>query len=609
MEQQVSEKLWRHGEHTLKRLSLLSIEGIEKTKKLMDVTLGNKTCDLAVVNATVFNSYTGEFIEDRDVLIKGEWIAYIGSNPDDRIDQDTKVIDASGKIVIPGFIDGHTHLADILCHPYEFLRFAMAGGTTTIITETIEPYPICGYEGIDDFLASLKEQPIKLFATAPPMGSTSREINGISGDDLKKLLARDDILGLGESYWSNIMNRPDTFLPHFWEALMSGKKLEGHTAGAKGDKLMAYLAIGVSSCHEPIKAEEVLERLRLGIHVMAREGSIRRDLEAISEIKDANIDFRRLILASDGVGPIDLVERGYMEYLVQKAIDYGFKPATAIQMATINVAEYFQLDGIIGGIAPGKLADMVIIPDPKTIKAELVISNGKIIAKDGSPVVSPRKHDFSSASLNSVRLPRPLKHSDFIIPAPDDCTRVKVRVIDLVTELVTKELITTVPVIGGEIQSDTDRDILKVAAIDRAHVPGKMSVGLIKGFSLKKGAFACSSAWDTCDIVVVGENDTDMAIAVNRVYELQGGAVICAGGEVLTELALPIFGLFSNLSMEDLTRRLKEIKQTMKELGFPFDDPHRTLVTLTGAAIPFLRICEEGLVDIKTGKNVDLIVR
>jgi adenine deaminase len=277
-------------------------------------------------------------------------------------------------------------------------------------------------------------------------------------------------------------------------------------------------------------------------------------------------------------------------------------------MATINVAEYFQLDGIIGGIAPGKYADIVIIPDPKTIEADHVISNGKVITKNGFPSVSPRKHYFSPASLNSIRLPGLLKPSDFIIRATGDRTNVKVRVIDLVTELVTRELITSVPVTNREIRPDAGMDMLKVAAIDRARNPGKMSVGLIRGFSLKKGAFACSSAWDTSDIIVVGENDEDMSMAVNRVHDLQGGAVVCVREEVLAELALPIFGLASLLSMEDLIIRIKKINNTMKALGFPFDDPHRTLVTLTGAAIPFLRICEEGLVDIKRGMGVGLIV-
>jgi adenine deaminase len=371
---------------------------------------------------------------------------------------------------------------------------------------------------------------------------------------------------------------------------------------------MAYLAPGISSCHEPIEAGEVLERLRLGIHVMIREGSIRRDLERISEIKDAPIDFRRLILATDGVDPLDLVEKGYMEYLVQKAIDVGFRPAVAIQMATINVAEYFQFDGIIGGIAPGRYADLVIIPDPETIKADCVVSFGRITAIDGNPVVSPKKHAFSSASLNSVRLPGPLKPSSFTVPVPDKRTDVKVRVIDQVTDLVTKELIITFPVSGGEVHANRDKDILKVAAIERAHMTGKMSVGFIRGFSMKKGAIACSSAWDTCDIIVVGENDVDMAIAVNRVHDLQGGVVVCAREEILTELPLSIFGLLSHLSMEELTRKLVELKQTMKNLGCPFNDPYRTLVTLTGAAIPFFRICEEGLVDIKSGQNRGLFV-
>ena len=191
----------------------------------------------------------------------------------------------------------------------------------------------------------------------------------------------------------------------------------------------------------------------------------------------------------------------------------------------INVAEYFQLDGIVGGIAPGRYADMVVIPDPKTIKAEYVVSSGKTIAIHGRPTVSPRRHVFSSASLNSVRLPKSLEPSDFSIPVIENSAEVKVRVIDLVTDLVTKELITTLPVDNGEIHSNTDLDILKVAAIDRAHITGKTFVGLIRGFSMEKGAFACSSAWDTCDIVVVGENDVDMALAVNRIHELQGGAV------------------------------------------------------------------------------------
>jgi adenine deaminase len=272
------------------------------------------------------------------------------------------------------------------------------------------------------------------------------------------------------------------------------------------------------------------------------------------------------------------------------------------------VAEYFFLDGIIGGIAPGKYADMLIIPDPGVIKAEYVISRGKIIAREGNLLVSPRKHVFSRESLNSIHLLRELEPSDFSIPVKKTSSHVNVRVIDQVTDLVTKELIVSVPVIDGEIRSDVSMDVIKVAAIDRGYSPGKIFVGLIRGLHLSTGAIACSASWDTSDIIVVGENDKDMAGAVNRIYALQGGAVAYARGKILAEIPLPVFGIISDMPMEMLSKRMEKIKRVIKDLGFPFDDPLLTLITLTGAAIPFLRICEEGLVNLKDGKTLGLIV-
>ncbi len=586
---------------------LLSIEGTDRAEELINVTLGREKADLAVINGTVLNVYTGELLENHSVAVKGEWIAYVGDDPGDTIGPQTNIIDAKGKTIIPGLIDGHTHLVWLFTAS-EFLRYAMVGGTTTIITETMEAFPVTGYEGVVDFLASLSDQPVKIFANAPAMVSISKKARGISKETLRKLLVRDDILGLGESYWQVVIQEPDEFLPIFEETLRFGKRLEGHSAGAKGKKLMAYIAPGISSCHEPINAEEVLERLRLGMHVMVREGSIRRDLAPISKIKDAGVDLRRLILVTDGIEPGDLLEKGYMEFVVQKAIDCGFDPVNAIQMATINVAEYFFLDGIIGGIAPGKYADMLIIPDPGVIKAEYVISKGKIIAREGNLLVSPRKHVFSRESLNSIHLLRELEPSDFSIPVKKTSSHVNVRVIDQVTDLVTKELIISVPVFDGEIRSDVSMDIIKVAAVDRGYSPGKIFVGLIRGFRLSTGAIACSASWDTSDIIVVGENDKDMAGAVNRIYALQGGAVAYARGKILAEIPLPVFGIISDMPMEMLSKRMEKIKRVIKDLGFPFDDPLLTLITLTGAAIPFLRICEEGLVNLKDGKTLGLIV-
>jgi len=278
-------------------------------------------------------------------------------------------------------------------------------------------------------------------------------------------------------------------------------------------------------------------------------------------------------------------------------------------MSTINVAEHFALDSIVGGIAPGKYADILIIPDSKTIKAEQVISKGKIIASNGRLIAVPRKHTFSIESRNSVDLPTSLMPPDFSITIKTDLPYVHVRIIDQVTPLVTKEIIKSMPVINGEIRLDTDHDILKVAAIDRRFIPGKMFVGLIRGFHLSTGAIACSAAWDTSDIIVVGENERDMSEATNRIHEIQGGAVVYANGKILEEIPLPIFGVMADISLEKIAKKMDNIKNITKALGCPFENPLLTLVTLTGAAIPFLRICEEGLVNLRDGKHLDLIVQ
>ena len=587
---------------------ILKPKSVTETHQLMKVALGEQKADLTVVNANVVNVYTGEILPNRGIAVKDKWIAYVGENAGDTIGPQTAVIDAEGQTVIPGLIDGHTHIAWMFTAA-EFLKYAVSGGTTTIVTETIEPYPVTGYEGVIDFLESLKDQPIKILATAPAMVSISRTARDMPPETLAKLLARDDILGLGESYWQVVLQEPAQLLPRFEQALAAGKTLEGHSAGAGDKKLAAYVAGGISSCHEPINAAQVLERLRMGLHIMVREGSIRRDLAEIAKIKDTGIDLRRLILSTDGVEPRDLIEKGYMEFVLQKAIDYGFDPVAAIQMATLNVAEHFSLDGLIGGIAPGRYADLVIIPDVQTIKAQVVISNGEVVAKNGQLLTAPRRHTFTKPSLNSVNLPRDMKASDFIISTQASAPQVKVRVINMVTDLVTAELAMQRPVTDGQINPDIDQDVIKVAAIDRTHNPGKMYVGLIKGFGLKSGAMACSAAWDTSDIIVAGTNDEDMAGAVNRIRTLQGGAVVCKNGEILAELPLPIFGIMSDLPIETIARRLQKIKSAVSDLGVSFPDPLLTLITLTGAAIPYLRICEEGLVNLKDGKTVGLIVR
>jgi adenine deaminase len=572
---------------------------------LTRVASGKEDADLAILNARIVNVYSGEILDNCDIGIKGEWIAWVGESPKKVNAAQTRVIDAGGRTVIPGFIDGHTHMA-WLTDPAEFLTAVMKGGTTTLITETMETFPVCGSDGVKDFLAALKDQPIKLFTTAPAMVSISGKTKGVPAGVLEDLLCQEGMVGLGETYWQGVIQDPDLFLPMLGQVLASGKLLEGHSAGAGGKKLMAYAAAGISSCHEPISAEEVLSRLRLGLYVMIREGSIRRDLEAISKIREFGVDYRRLILVTDGVTPGDLIHRGYMEYVVQKAIDCGFDPVTAIQMATQNVAEHFGLDALVGGIAPAKHADMLIIPDPAAIVPQVVISRGRVVVENGQILAHPRRHVFSAQSLASINIPEPLKPDDLSIRPPVDASFVKVRIIDLITELVTQELEMEMPVAGGQIVSDTEKDIIKVAAIDRTHEPGKRFVGLVRGTGMKSGAYASSAAWDSSVVIVAGVSDADMALAVNRIREMQGGVVVCNGHAVLAELALPVMGLMAQAPLADMARDIDAVRAAIGSLGVHFSDPLLTLCTLSGAAIPYLRICEEGLVNIKNGKTVGL---
>ncbi len=573
-------------------------------RQLMRVALAQDFADLAVLNSRLVNVYTGEVIDAMAVCTKGSFIACVGKDTEKKIGPQTEIIDAAGKLLVPGLIDGHTHLA-WLGGVEALLEPIMAGGTTALVTETLEVYPVAGLSGVKDFLDALADQPIKIFATAPFMASISRMARGIDPADLNELLSRPDIVGLGESYWQAVLQEPELALPALEAARCAGKTLEGHTAGARGNNLAAYLAAGISSCHEPTTAAEVLERVRLGLHVMIREGSIRRDLAAIAAIKAAEIDTRRLTLVTDGLNPRDVIEKGGMEFVVREAIRRGFDPIAAIQMATLNVAEHFRLDTVIGGIAPGRSADMLVVADLQSFRAEVVISNGRVIARKGRAVIKPRRHRYRPASLASVLLPTGVVPADFRIVAAEK-TRVKVRVIEMVTDLVTKETLLDLAVTDGLVHADPERDLVKVAAIDRTHVPGKMFVGLITGFGLKTGALACSAAWDTSDIIVAGATDGDMAIAVNRIRDLQGGAVVAVDGRIVAELPLPVFGLMAAEPLEQVAEKLARVTASANRLGCPFPDPLLTLITLTGAAIPYLRICEEGLVNLKNGTTMGL---
>jgi len=578
-------------------------------RDLMKVALGEAEADLAIINGNLVNVYTGELQYDNAILIKGDKIAYVGKNAQRSIGSTTRVIDAGGKVAVPGFIDAHTHM-DWFMLPDHLIRYAMKGGTTTIISEVEGVAFPLGYRGIVEFIRAVRNQPIKIFVNVPPMVTISPLANehALNIGEARKLLRRKEVIALGESYWAAVLEGDSRILELIVEAKKAGKKIDGHSAGARDNKLQAYASLGITSCHEPTTADEVLERLRLGIHVLVREGEVRRELEEVARIKDEKIDFRLMALATDGPGPWQLLNGGCMEYVVQKAIDLGFSPVTAFQMASLNAAQRFGLDDSIGGIAPGKYADIVIIPDLETVRAEYVVSNGKVVSENGHLTIEPRNHAFPEWMLKTVHLPRELRADDFAVKVDGDYHHVKARVIDMVSNIVSHEAILGLSVSNGRVLLDTNRDIIKVAAIERIHEPGKKFVGFVRGLGLKGGAIATSTMWDTTDIGVVGTDDEDMALAVNRVKELDGGLVVCSGGEVIAEMALPIAGLFCLDPLEIMVTKLNRVQQAAADLGCISSDIRLTLSVLSTAAIPFLRICEAGLKDLKKNQLVNLLV-
>jgi adenine deaminase len=577
--------------------------------ELTKVALGESSADLAVTNGKIVNVYTAEVLSGDTILIKGNKIAYVGKYAKRGIGPLTRIIDASGRILIPGFIDGHTH-NDYLYSTYELARYAMQTGTTTIITEVAEIAFRLGYRGVLEYLKSLKDQPVKFWFTLPPMGTISPTARQhlMTGDEVRRLLRRKDCVGTGEVYWGPANSGDKQQLEVMQETLKAGKKIEGHSAGATANKLQAYVALGITSDHEPITSEEALERLRLGLAVMVREGTVRQDLENVSRIKDQKIDFRRLSISTDGIGPWEFINQGFMDYLVQRAINLGFSPVQAIQMGTLNVAEHFNLQDAVGGIAPGRFADIVMIPALEIIQPELVISNGQVVVENKRVVVQPRRHVYPRFTSDIVHLGKDLRAEDFKVIVKSDQPAVKVRVIDQITKILTRELVMDMPVKNGQIGIDVPRDIIKVAAIEHIHAPGKMFTGFIHGLGLQYGAIATSTCWDAPDLIVAGAREADMALAVNRLKELGGATVVCRDGQVVAELAFPIASLISDAPMEELAAKLSVIQKAAEEMGGISPDIRTTLSVLITPAIPYFRICESGLFSVRLNQFVDLMV-
>jgi adenine deaminase len=571
---------------------------IEKRAMLSEVALGNIPPDAVITKGVLFNVFTGEFLRGQSVWVKDGMIAYVGPDHDPPKGKNTEVIDAEGMVLLPGLIDSHTHAVSARYGPEEFIKYLIPTGVTTVVTETIELASIVGKDGFEYLAKGMEGQPIRLYYTLAPLcGLTpSEEINALTKEEILSFLKDPKCLGIGEIYWSNLFlngRQGERLREYVSMALEMGKVVEGHTAGASGRKLQAYTDFGISSCHEPITEEEVLERLRIGYWVMIREGSIRSELEGVKGIFKKKIDFRRLILATDSVYPDDLLEEGYLDAGLKKMMKLGVPAHRAYQMVTINVAEHFGIDHLIGSLSPGRMADLLIIPSKKEFLPRLIMCDGKIIYRDGKSLVEPKKVFFPDHMFDTVKI------HDLIFPAVPK--KGKVRVMELVTRLVTKERIVDLE------DPEESKDMIMVLALDRLG-SGKAFMGLLKGFGLRRGAFATTMVWDMGDMIVVGCDIYSMEAAIERLKEIRGGCVYAIGGQVTAEFAAPLCGILSLKPMEALRDEIKKMNDVLKENGVKLENPTLTIDVFGTPAIPHLRITHNGYVRLKDREILSLEV-
>jgi adenine deaminase len=574
-------------------------------KRLLDVAQGSAPADVVIRNGKLVNVFTDNIEENTAILIKDGRIVSMEEDNGKASFAGATEIDAEGAYLCPGFIDAHTHL-DSMFPYHEFVPFSLRGGTTTIITECAMAAGACGMKGVESFVESTKGYPLRCYFVAPPMTPPFPKMERAAPFTLKEfstLLKREDFLGIGEAYWTRMVEGDDRVLKQAALAQSLGKCLDGHSSGARGKRLIEYALTGITSCHESVSMEEALEKLRLGMYVMIREGFVRKELPELSKLKDAKVDKRRIMMVSDVFDAPMLWEEGYLDSIVKKAIEYGFSPMDAIKMVTINPADYHHLR-YLGAIAPLRFADILFLRNLKDFTIEKVMVNGEIVVagrefvKDIKPFVYP---DEMTRTITVNKL----EENDFRIKARPGANRI--RVLHVANPTITRELVVEARVKVGYVEKDLENDIIPIAVVNRRQGKG-MGKGFIKGTGIKEGALATTLIWDTCNILTIGSSERDMRDAVNRLIDIQGGTVIIKNGRVIYEFPMPVYGLIPLMTMKQSMDKTKELDEMMKAIGTYLEKPFLTIQTIPFTGLPFLRITDKGLADIKNKRLVSLFI-
>ena len=576
----------------------------ERAAEMSGVAMGMLEADTIIKGCRLVSTYTGEIIPDIQIAVYRSRIAYTGPDASHAAGPRTRVIDAKGRHVVPGLADPHTHI-DQFVLPSETARSALVHGTTSLFSDPIDITGVAGYKGFAWFTEACRSLPVRVFQAIPggqPVDPDFSYGRSMSPAEQESALKDEAVFGMGEVFaWTKVTGGHGPTLEAIDRMREAGAIVNGHTAGMSGRKLAAYAASGITSCHEPIDFEQTLERLRLGMHVMIREGSVRRDLRRIVDGVASNRTYTgRLMFCSDGLNPSDM-ESGHMDHCIREAIRAGIDPVDAVAMATTNVFGYYGMDADLGGVAPGRLADMVILDELESFKVNTVLTGGSVAVSEGSLSVKPPKSGVPGWLGETVRVGR-LSPDDFVIRASGDAA--VANTIRLRTEIITAPGSAEVPVRDGAALMPDGVDIRKVAAFDRVTGSGNRTVGFLEGFGSGEGAVATSASLHENDLVVIGTDDSDMAVAANRVVEMSGGTAVARSGRVTADLPMPVAGLMSGESLGEVRERFEAVNGAMADIGCGFENPHLIPLFLPFLALPQIRILGTGMVNVKERRPV-----
>jgi adenine deaminase len=586
----------------------------EITRDLTLAAQGKLKADLVIKGGELVNVNTAEIIPNIDVAVKHGRVVLVGQ-AGHTVGPQTNIIEANGFYLVPGLMDGHIHVESSMVTVSQYARAVLPHGTTAIFMDPHEIANVLGLEGVKLMMREAENLPLKVFTTMPscvPAAPGFEDAGAQFGpQEIETGLKLPGIIGLGEMMnFPGVLAGNEDVHKELEATLKTGKVITGHYSIPETEVgLQAYTAAGISSCHESTRADEALAKMRLGMYAMLREGSAWHDMkETIKAITETNIDSRFGILVSDDTHPHTLLSDGHMDYVVRRAIREGLNPLRAIQMVTVNTAQYFGVAEDLGSIAPGKCADILLVKDLTEMSIHMVITDGKVTAREGEFLPELPAFNYPQSAKNSVKLKSALEAQDFIIKAPG-VSKALCRVMEVIEAQVTnRHRQVEVPVIKGQIMASTKQDLAKLMCLERHGGPGTAGLGLVRGFQLQYGAVASTVAHDSHNLLIMGMNDADMALAGNTLLKCGGGMAVVRNGEILALLPLPIAGLMSDLAVEAVAEQVSALDNAWKTLGCRLVSPFMTMALLSLPVIPELRLTNRGLVDVVNFEFVEPVL-